>query len=192
MDIAWGKLIHIPSLVLRQEVRYQRYEVYKQRNFYPYIAEPGVYHCWQCPRLHLCFATVCCQTAGRSISRGRIHKIFGSHAASNRINYLQDDVFTSFRVSCQVCSGVLATTRVLRCNPGRTHGVNEVGGGRGDTDDLPIKALHERGILAFWIADGNIIQRDKNDVGNLAFRREGFAAARRTENQTVWVYRLPA
>ena len=69
----------------------------QQRNFYPYIAEPGVYHHWQCPRLYLCFAIVCYQTAGRSLSRGRIHEIFGSHAASNR-NQLPTGMtlFTSF------------------------------------------------------------------------------------------------
>jgi len=58
----------------------------KTRKLYPYIAEPGVCRRRQCPRLHLCFANACYQTPCRSISRGRIHGIFGSHAASNRIN----------------------------------------------------------------------------------------------------------
>jgi len=54
-------------------------------------------YCHQhCPRLHLCFATAHYGTAGRSISRSRIHGIFGSHAAANRINtYWNIPNFTS-------------------------------------------------------------------------------------------------
>ena len=64
-----------------------------------YAAEPRVYRFRQCPCLHLCFATACYQSAGRSLSRGRIHGIFGSHAVSRRMNHLQNHViFTSLRV----------------------------------------------------------------------------------------------
>lgn len=73
----------------------------------PYAVEPGVCCHQQCPRLHLCFATACYQTAGRSISRGRIHGIFGFHAASSHINYLQEcAAFHLLSTSYQVCSGV--------------------------------------------------------------------------------------
>ena len=71
----------------------------KNKVLNPYAAEPRVCRFRQCPCLHLCFATACCQSAGRSLSRGRIHGIFGSHAASRRMNHLQNCVvFTSLRV----------------------------------------------------------------------------------------------
>ncbi len=65
-------------------------------------------YCHQhCPRLHLCFATACYQTAGRSISRSRIHGIFGSHAAASRINYQQNTPFSPpFGRSHLVHSGI--------------------------------------------------------------------------------------
>ena len=70
----------------------------KNKVLNPYAVEPGVCCHQQCPRLHLCFATACCQPASRSLSRGRIHGIFGSHAASRRMNHLQNSViFTSLR-----------------------------------------------------------------------------------------------
>ena len=68
----------------------------KNKVLNPYAAEPRVCRFQQCPCLHLCFATVCCHTAGRSLSRGRFHKIFGSYAASSRMNHLQNClIFTS-------------------------------------------------------------------------------------------------
>ena len=80
----------------------------------PYTAEPRVYRFRQCPCLHLCFATDCYQAAGRSLSRGRIHGIFGSHAASRRMNHLQNSVlFTSLRFLSGL-SRCPPATRVLR------------------------------------------------------------------------------
>lgn len=71
----------------------------KNKVLNPYAAEPRVCRFRQCPCLHLCFATACCHTAGRSLSRGRFHKIFGSYAASSRMNHLQRrSPFTSLSV----------------------------------------------------------------------------------------------
>ena len=52
---------------------------------------------------------------------------------------------------------------------------------------MPVEALHEREILTLGIADGNIIGRHEDDIGNLALGGEGLAAARRTEDQAVRV-----
>ena len=72
-----------------------------------YAAEPRVYRFQQCPCLHLCFSTACCHTAGRSLSRDRIHKILGSYAVSKRMNHLRRYVVIHLLdVLHQVCSGV--------------------------------------------------------------------------------------
>ena len=77
---------------------------------------------------------------------------------------------------------------IVRIVQVQVHRVDIVGGGRRDFDDLPVQALHQRRVLGLRVADDDIIRSQQEAVGDLALGAEGFAAARRTQNQAVGVF----
>ena len=70
------------------------------------------------------------------------------------------------------------------------HRVDVLGAGRADMDDLPMQMLHQRSVLAFRIADDNIIVCDQKSVGDFTFCAERFTGAGSAENQTVGILQL--
>ena len=69
----------------------------------------------------------------------------------------------------------------------QVHRVDEVAGGRGDMDDLPVQTLDQRAVFRFGIADDDVVVRHEEHIADLTLRRERFAAARGAEDQTVGV-----
>ena len=64
-------------------------------------------------------------------------------------------------------------------------GVQIVGAGRGQLDDLSAQPAHQGRILVLRIADDNIVLGGQDDEGDLPLAAHGFAAARRAEHQPV-------
>ena len=46
------------------------------------------------------------------------------------------------------------------------HGVDILGGGWADFDDLTFQPVHQRGVFAFGVVDDNIIVRHQKRIGN--------------------------
>ena len=53
-----------------------------------------------------------------------------------------------------------------------------------------MQTLHQRGVLRFRVTDDDIIRSEQETVGDLSLGAEGLAGTRRTENQTIRVFRL--
>ena len=79
---------------------------------------------------------------------------------------------------------------ILRVGLVDIHGVDIVGAGRADLNDLTFQTVDQRGILRLGIADDDIIIGDQKGVGDLTFCGEGLAGAGRTEDQPVRVLQL--
>ena len=72
------------------------------------------------------------------------------------------------------------------------HGVDMVGRGGGDVDDLTAKTFDEGPVLRFRIDDDDIVLRGQRQRHHLLLGAEGFAGAGDTQNECVAVEKLPA
>ena len=72
------------------------------------------------------------------------------------------------------------------------HRVDVVMARGGDMDDLSSKRVDERVVLAFGIADDDVVLRYEENVADLPLCGEGFAASRRPQDQPVRVLELLA
>ena len=70
------------------------------------------------------------------------------------------------------------------------HRVDILAAGRADFDDLPAHARHKGCVLAFGIADNDIVISGKEGIGDLPLCRKALAGTRRTENQAVGRFQL--
>ena len=70
---------------------------------------------------------------------------------------------------------------------GYVHRIDMLFGIAGDADKLTVKRRYKRKILAFGIADDNIIERSEKAVEDFTLDAETLAGTRRTEDKTVRV-----
>ena len=70
------------------------------------------------------------------------------------------------------------------------HGVDILGAGRADMDDLPMQTFHQWSILRLRIAHKNIVIRDEKSIANFSLCAERLARAGSAQNQTVGVFQL--
>ena len=112
-----------------------------------------------------------------AVNDGFLHRLQSVLAAHNQFTQRQDKVgFQRQRAF------------IVRIVQVQVHRVDVVGGGGRNLDDLPVQALHQRRVLGLRVADDDIIRSQQEAVGDLALGAEGFAAARRTQNQAVGVF----
>ena len=72
------------------------------------------------------------------------------------------------------------------------HGVDELGTGGRNFDDLPVQTFHQGSVLSLRITDDDIIVCGEESVGDFTLGCEGFSAAGRAQNQAVGVFELLA
>ena len=72
------------------------------------------------------------------------------------------------------------------------HGIDAVGTGGRNPDDLSMQRLHQRRVFSLRVADEDVVVCQQVAVGDLTLGAERFAAARRTQNQPVGVLELLA
>ena len=86
----------------------------------------------------------------------------------------------------------LQCQRIIILGIGRVdiHGVDIVGAGRTDFDNLALQTVDQGRVLRLRIADNDIIVGNQEGIGDLSLCGEGFTGTGRTEDQTVRVLQL--
>ena len=70
------------------------------------------------------------------------------------------------------------------------HGVDILGGGWADLDDLTFQPRHQRRIFGFGVADNDVVTGGEEGIRNLTLCRKGLAGTGGAQNQTVGVLEL--
>ena len=107
------------------------------------------------------------------------HGLKSLFAAHNQFAQGQNEI--GFQGNGIVLLGVIAVD---------VHGVDILGGGWADFDDLTLQPRHQCRIFGFGITDDDVVTGGEEGIGDLTLCGEGLAGTGGTQNQTVGVLEL--
>lgn len=105
------------------------------------------------------------------------HGLKSLFAAHNQFAQGQNEI--GFQGNGIVLLGVIAVD---------VHGVDILGGGWADFDDLTLQPRHQCRIFGFGITDDDVVTGGEEGIGDLTLCGEGLAGTGGTQNQTVGVF----
>ena len=100
-----------------------------------------------------------------------------------------DDQLAKGKDKVRLQSNRVILLRIVRVD---IHGIDILRTGRTDLDNLTVKAVHQRCVFRFRIADDNVVIRHQERIGDLTLGAEGFTGTGCAEDQAVRVFqKLP-
>ena len=117
----------------------------------------------------------------RSVDEGLLHRIQTAASAGRQLAEGQDEV--GFQRQWVIILGIVEV---------QIHGIDKLTAGGGNLDHLPAQTMDQRKVLRLRVTDKDIVLGHQEYIENLPFGREGFAAARRTQDHAVGCFQLLA
>jgi len=77
---------------------------------------------------------------------------------------------------------------IVRIVQVQVHGVDIVGGGGRNADDLSVQAFHQRPVFRLGVADDDIVVGNEKHVGDFTLGGEGFTAAGSAKDKSIRVF----